>query len=164
MILVSKRIDTALWTALDIGSPDITAINLKTDAGNMTIYNFYCDQQHSEAITSADNFAQERAQNSRNLTHSTHNIWLGDFNRHHPNWDDLRNVHLFTRNNLDMAQMLTDTTTWQNLVMALPRSHTHAQSHVNTKLYKARQCLHVPILTPTPHALRHETRQPTSEN
>ena len=61
MILVSKKIDTTFWTALDVGSPDVTAINLKTDAGNVTIYNFYCDQQHSKAITTTDNFAQERA-------------------------------------------------------------------------------------------------------
>ena len=120
MILVSKKIDTAIWTALDIGSPDVTVINLKTDASNITIYNFYCDQQHSKVITSTDNFAQERARNNRTLARNTHHIWLGDFNRHHPNWDNPRNVHFFTRHNLDMAQTLINTTTQHDL--ALPET------------------------------------------
>lgn len=35
-------------------------------------------------------------------------IWLGDFNRHHPIWDEERNAHLFTRGALDAAQPLLD--------------------------------------------------------
>ena len=80
MIQVSKQIDTTSWTAIDVGSSDVTAITLKTDASNVAIYNFYCDQQHSEAITTADKIIQEQLRNNRNQAQHTHNIWLGDFN------------------------------------------------------------------------------------
>jgi len=38
-----------------------------------------------------------------NGSSNEHMIWLGDFNRHHPEWDEERNSHLFTRENLDEA-------------------------------------------------------------
>ena len=48
-------------------------------------------------------------------------IWLGDFNRHHPGWDEEQNNHLFTRANLDEAQVLIDAASSYDLVMALPK-------------------------------------------
>ena len=33
-------------------------------------------------------------------------IWLGDFNRHHPLWDEERNAHMFTKAALEAAQPL----------------------------------------------------------
>src|SRR5882724_11089540 len=50
-----------------------------------------------------------------------HIIWLGDFNRHHPMWDEGRNAHLFMRANLDRAQHLIDAITEIELYMALPK-------------------------------------------
>ena len=48
-------------------------------------------------------------------------IWLGDFNRHHPLWDEPCNAHLFTRTNLEAAQTLVDLTVDMDLTMALPK-------------------------------------------
>ena len=39
-------------------------------------------------------------------------IWLGDFNRHHPMWDEERHAHLFTRAALEVAQLLGDRLCW----------------------------------------------------
>jgi hypothetical protein len=48
-------------------------------------------------------------------------IWAGDFNRHHPLWDELRNQHLFTTENLAYAQPLLDLLARHRMAMALPR-------------------------------------------
>jgi Endonuclease-reverse transcriptase len=48
-------------------------------------------------------------------------IWLGDCNRHHLMWDELRNSHLFTRANLDEAQTLLDVIAEHDLHIALPK-------------------------------------------
>jgi len=48
-------------------------------------------------------------------------IWSGYFNLHHPMWDQGRNSHLFTRENLDKSQLLIDTITEFNLQMVLPK-------------------------------------------
>ena len=37
-----------------------------------------------------------------------HLIWLGDFNRHHPAWDDPNNTHLFTNEALLAAKKLIE--------------------------------------------------------
>ena len=47
-------------------------------------------------------------------------IWAGDFNRHHPLWDDPTNQHLFTTHNLTEAQKLIDLTEKHNLEQVLP--------------------------------------------
>jgi len=51
-----------------------------------------------------------------------HIIWLGDFNRHHPMWDEDHNAHLFMRTNLDGAQHLINVVIELNLKMALPKT------------------------------------------
>ena len=48
-------------------------------------------------------------------------IWLGDFNRHCPEWDEERNTHLFTRSNPNNIQLLINATTKYDLQMALPK-------------------------------------------
>ena len=47
-------------------------------------------------------------------------IWAGNFNRHHPLWDDPRNCHLFTNHNLDMAEPLLVLIARHRMKMALP--------------------------------------------
>ena len=37
---------------------------------------------------------------------NAHYIWVGNFNCHHHLWDEPRNNHLFTKNNLELAQPL----------------------------------------------------------
>ena len=47
-------------------------------------------------------------------------VWLGDFNRHHPLWDDPSNTHLFTTTNLDTASPLVDLLGTFGMEMPLP--------------------------------------------
>ncbi|KAJ1299357.1 hypothetical protein OPQ81_011877 [Rhizoctonia solani] len=60
--------------------------------------------------------------------HRGHMILLGDFNRHHPDWDESRNAHLFTSAALDLAQPLLDLVNNAALVMTLPRDLPTLQS------------------------------------
>ena len=48
-------------------------------------------------------------------------IWLGDFNRHHPLWDEERNAHLFTKAALEAAQPLIDMISKHDMCMVLPK-------------------------------------------
>jgi len=48
-------------------------------------------------------------------------LWLGNFNRHHPMWDESCNAHLLMWTNLDKAQLLIDAITKLDLHMVLPK-------------------------------------------
>ena len=50
MILISRKTATNSWSTIDIGSPDVTAVKVKTQTGSVTIYNLYCDCTHSDSI------------------------------------------------------------------------------------------------------------------
>src|SRR5882724_410543 len=53
--------------------------------------------------------------------HAEQEIWVSDFNLHHPLWDEECNCHLFTRGNLEKSQVLIDMITELNFQMALPK-------------------------------------------
>ncbi len=48
-------------------------------------------------------------------------MWAGDFNWHHPLWDEDRNYHLFTAENLRKAQELIELQTRYRMVQVLPK-------------------------------------------
>ena len=120
MILVNKRLASDAWASFDIGSPDATGIIISNENSNVLIFNLYCDQDSPDAIIKADKFLQEYKQKN-NTNKNIKAIWLGDFNRHNPLWDDPKNNHLFARHNLDQAQILLDAIAKQQLYMALPK-------------------------------------------
>ena len=47
-------------------------------------------------------------------------VWLGDFNRHHPLWDNSNSTWLFTTANLDTASLLVDLISTFRMEMLLP--------------------------------------------
>jgi hypothetical protein len=47
-------------------------------------------------------------------------IWLGDFNRHHPMWEREENTRLFTNQNLEEAAVLTELLADHSMQMVLP--------------------------------------------
>ena len=58
-----------------------------------------------------------------------HQIWLGDFNRHHPYWDDPRDSRLFTDTAMEAAEPLLEAVADASLELALPRGiPTHCHS------------------------------------
>jgi hypothetical protein len=55
-----------------------------------------------------------------------HIIWLGDFNRHHPLWDNLEDMQLFTNKATEATKKLIEAVVDAGLKLMLPsRILTH---------------------------------------
>lgn len=117
--MVSTRIPTGSWTQIPIESPDVTAIQMTGTFGTIRLFNIYSDGHHDDAINTIKKWTN--TDDATNVpVQPLHTIWLGDFNRHHPMWDEPRNQHLFTNQNLEAAQRLITAITEHQLFMALP--------------------------------------------
>lgn len=117
VLLVNAQIATSTWRALETKSSDLTAIRLATSMGDIDLYNLYNDAKNDDATSAmADAMQIHKAQEE-----DRHTIWLGDFNRHHPFWDEEQNVHLFTKTNLECAQIILDLAAECSMEMALPK-------------------------------------------
>lgn len=119
LFLVNTRLSSNSWTPLSINSNDLAAIKIRTQDCDVVIFNIYNDGQHSNTLTLLEQEFQKLAREKHE--HPTFAVVLGDFNRHHPMWDEPRNHHLFTKNNLDEAQTLIDMIADYDLQMTLPR-------------------------------------------
>ena len=124
IMLVSKAISTNTWEQIHVEDLDVTAIKIvfPDSALQLAIFNIYLDQSHSEALKSLETAAKDIRETDRRRNTNTLILWLGDFNRHSPLWDEARNHHLFTRANLDAAELLTRATAKLNMHMLLPPS------------------------------------------
>lgn len=83
VILVNKRISTDRWEGLEIDTGDVTGIRLKTETNIIDLYNIYNDNTNCDALDkvgrAADTYTDQSPEHQQ--------IWLGDFNCHHPMWD-----------------------------------------------------------------------------
>ena len=61
-------------------------------------------------------------------------IWVGNFNRHHPLWDNDNDIHLFTQQAITQATKLIELLATYDLNMALPKGIPTLQ-HMVTKKY-----------------------------
>ena len=117
IILVNKKLSTDKWEEIEVDTGDVPGIRIKTDIGGIDIYNIYNSQDNNEAIEKTE----EAARRDRDQNINSQHVWLGDFNRHHPLWDEERNSHLFTESNLRLAQTLLDAVQEWELQMILPK-------------------------------------------
>ena len=108
VILVSSRIDTNQWAQLYIpGSWDLLVIQVTDRSFKLTIYDIYSDCNNSDAIDLLGSHLSLQPQGP-GAAGMTYRLWCGDFNRHHPMWDDDHNCHLFTSRALeDTLKLLT---------------------------------------------------------
>jgi len=123
LTLVHTRISTNSWTQVPVDSLDVVAIRLTGNSGTLNIYNIYNDCTHSDTIRVLEEHLESRnkqifgpGQEDR----QEGDIWLGDFNRHNPWWEDASNSRLFTHRNLDEAQILIDLLAEYDMDLALP--------------------------------------------
>ena len=65
---------------------------------------------------------------------SYHMIWAGDFNRHHPLWDDDEDTHLFTNQATKAAERLIGLLADHDMQMVLPKGIPTLR-HMRTKRY-----------------------------
>ena len=117
IILVNTNLHTDTWKQIDFQHPYITAVELRGAFGTLQIFNIYNDCNNNSSLTHLSNYMRNR-DNHLQAEGPIHSIWMGDFNRHHPLWDEARNAHLFTRGNLELAQPLLNMLGRHNMKMA----------------------------------------------
>ena len=94
VILVNAKLSTNAWSPITIPSPDVTAITFRTQNSQIHIFNLYVDIESDAAIHATTRATLKL--NTIAIGAQQRLVWLGDFNRHHPQWDNPANAHLFT--------------------------------------------------------------------
>lgn len=111
---------TNTWEPISIPSTDLTAIRVTTATDTIYVYNIYNDQKHSDTLRLLNTETKMHMVTNRNRGRM-HALWLGDFNRDSPVWDEPRDSHLFTAANLASANYLINVVSQLDLLMILPR-------------------------------------------
>ena len=138
VILLRADILTNNWTQIDIGTGDATIVRIKGEWGMLTLFNIYNDCEHDNTIELVKNL-QKRLDDEEQETpnEKAHTIWLGDFNRHHPHWDNTSDTRLFTTTAIKKAEKLISAIADAGLDLALPPkipTHKHNVSKKWTRL------------------------------
>jgi len=107
------------WSLVDLGSSDITVVQLPTVRGKVLIINMYNEGHQQQGMKQVMQSLRARARCDNTGTSDHHIIWVSDFNLHHPMWDKGRNSHLFMGENLEKSQRLIDAIAEFDLQMAL---------------------------------------------
>ena len=125
--LLRADISTDTWTQLDFPSGDVTVIQIADDWGKLTIFNIYNEGKSNNTIKLLTKYHKDNCTTREDgTTNSTHTIWLGDFNRHHPHWDDPNDVRLFTDEAIKATEVLIEAVAEAGLELALPcQTPTH---------------------------------------
>jgi hypothetical protein len=90
LLLINASINPGSWEQIDIPSGDITAVIIRSTVSDLLLYNIYNDRNNDTSLN-----ALTMAHNIVSVTPSVkrrHIIWLGDFNRHHPVWDNANDI------------------------------------------------------------------------
>ena len=123
MILINCSLSTNNWDNLNLASNDVTGVRIHGTYRTICIINIYNDCANNGSLTVVEEFMRRREERARLGTRGRERvIWLGDFNRHHPIWDEERNSHLFMRAALEASQPLLDLISIYNMQMVLPKN------------------------------------------
>ena len=129
LTLIRSTFSTDTWEQIDFPSGDVVIICLKGEWGKLIIFNIYNDGKLNNTIEQLKQFHNMRPDLfERPEAGGTHTLWLGDFNRHHPYWDDPNDARLFTAEALKAAEVLIEALASLGLELALPSgipTHCH---------------------------------------
>jgi endonuclease/exonuclease/phosphatase family metal-dependent hydrolase len=107
---------------MDFPSNNIMVIQINGEWGKLTIVNIYNDCHNDETICLLMDFhSRNQLELSQQNSNMAHVLWLGDFNRHHPYWDDPRDIRLFNGNTVEAAEKLIEVLVDTSLKLALPK-------------------------------------------
>jgi hypothetical protein len=120
LILVNRRMASNNWTEIPFPSTDVTGIRLCGEFGTICIINIYNDCEHNRSLDVVKEYMRQDVR-EQVLGEVARYIWLGDFNRHHPLWDEERNAHLFTTAALEATRPLLDMIVRHDMKMVLPK-------------------------------------------
>ena len=125
--LINAKLSTNYWKQIPFPSRDVVITQFTGTQGTCTLFNIYNDGTHDKTIDELEGFLAANIREVR-PTENDHMIWLGDFNRHHPLWDEERNHHLFTNSALEAAQKLINLLADYSMVQTLPKDLPTLQS------------------------------------
>ncbi len=95
--LINRSISTNAWSSIPLETQDAVAVVLRAPAESIIIVNIYSDGSSMVTWDIIDSmlrkYTSER-RDGRGLPYRF--ICAGDYNAHHPLWDEPRNSHLFT--------------------------------------------------------------------
>ena len=138
VLLIRNSLLTEHWKQIDFPSGDVTVIQLNSGQGTLTLFNIYNDCESNEMINLLEAFTHSLpTSHSHNTENSDAILWLGDFNRHHPHWDNPADTRLFTRSAIENAEILISAVAGLGLDLALPQgipTHLHNVSKKWTRL------------------------------
>ena len=122
IILIRNNILTENWKQVDFPSGDVMVVQLTGSWGDLTLYNIYNDCVRNDTINLLDTFTRSLPNNPPlgRRENSNATLWLGDFNQHHPHWDNPADTRLFTRTALDNAEAPISVIAGLGLDLALP--------------------------------------------
>ena len=120
IMLISTKIPSDRFCQIPVDNKDITTVEIQMEDGPMRIYNIYNDCNNSLALEALNLHLIDIQTTDATTVEDSPMIWVGNFNRHHPIWDELRNDHLFTSTNLNKAETLIDLLAEHDMEMALP--------------------------------------------
>ena len=127
--LISAALTSDSWQQLYLPSGDVTILQVKGNWGKLTIFNIYNDGQHDNTINLLTDYTHRNASELVDTAaDKAHTIWLGDFNRHHPFWDDPEDTRLFTNEAINASETLIGAVAEAGLEMILPSgipTHLH---------------------------------------
>ena len=118
--LVSSKLSTNAWRQVPFLLKDIVIIQLDTSGGKCTIVNVYNDNNHDNTVEELERFLNANIQ-ELHPSDEDHMVWLGNFNRHHPLWDEDRNNHLFTPVALEASNKLLEIVADHGMTQILPK-------------------------------------------
>ncbi len=138
LTLIRAAYSTDSWEQIDFPSGDVTIIVLKGEWGKIVIFNIYNDGEHNKTIKQLKCFHRTCPDIvEQSEVGTVHLLWAGDFNRHHPYWDDPNDMRLFTTEALNAAEVLIETLASLGLELALPSgipTHVHNVTKKWTRL------------------------------
>lgn len=133
--LVRASLDPDRWEQIDFPSSDMVVIQTCGVWGKLTLINVYNDCNSNETIHLLTEFHSKHYAAIYQTNRGTaHVLWVGDFNRYHPYWDDPHNVRLFMNEATDATEKLIKAVVDAGLDLTLlSRILTHR--HNVTKLW-----------------------------
>ncbi len=134
--LVNRSLSTNAWSSIALDTQDVVAMSLHAPAETIIIVNVYSNRNSIVAWKIIDAMLREYSakwQDERGLPYRF--ICAGDWNAHHPLWDESHNSHLFTDRALEQAGHLLQIIGQHHLKMPLPCTGTNTASILHRQLY-----------------------------
>jgi hypothetical protein len=119
--LIRVDLSTKSWNQIDFPSSNVIVTQLSSQWGKVTIFKIYNDGNSDETLKQ---LAEFHRRNQDILEHAeegkAHIVWLGDFNRHHPYWDNPEDTRLFMNEAIEATEKLIEILADTGLELALP--------------------------------------------